>query len=175
MMTSFKTYLEEGNKLVRVARDLNQNGMEPVHKSGFGVVSAFTGDYSKAQNQNRHRALGIVLKHLGHSYTRSKGVYKGSSEDSMIVYPKQGQSPEDFKHTMVNLGKVFSQESILHYDGTPNTTGRIIATKPNAQWGDKTFQAGETMDHFNSVTFRPSAEDFKTEIKPGQAYTLRAS
>lgn len=173
---SFKTFLSEGNKLVKIASALGKTGTA----RHFGVMSAWTGDHTPAQNKERQRSLKILVKHLGHSFVNAEGVYKGSGEDSIMIHPKEGQSSEDFKKDLVALGTTYGQESVLHYDGKPDNVGRIIATKPNAQWGDKAYSVGDTMHTFTDVSFKPGAEDFKTETKPGlksrlhsrSAYTL---
>ena len=67
---SFKTFLTEGNKLVKVARDLGKTG-EPRH---FGVMSAWTGEHSPSKNKERQRGLKVLVKHLGHSYVNTEGV-----------------------------------------------------------------------------------------------------
>ena len=173
---SFKTFLSEGNKLVKIASDLGKTG----ERREFGVMSAWTGNHSPAENKDRQRSLKVLVKHLGHSFVKTEGVYKGSGEDSIMIYPKEGTSSEDFRKHMVALGNTFGQESVLHYDGKPDNVGRIIATKPNAQWGDSAYKVGDTMHTFTGVSFQPGAEDFKTETKPGlksrlhsrAAYTL---
>lgn len=169
-MEGFKDFLNESS-LSRI--------WQKTQDYDTGAMTAFRGEFTRSQNQDRNKKVLAYLLNAGYSVTSVKGSYienHGSStarevgEESFFVvdHEKTGKLKDD----LVKLGKLYDQDSILWVQkGRP---GVLIGTssRENAFPGmGKTETVGKpifgqaTGQFFSRVKGRQFAFESVTEVK----------
>lgn len=99
----------------------------------FGVMSAFRGDLSSRENEERHKELKDAVREMGYGFVELKGGYE---EEVGIVEEKSLFIPNISKKEIIELGKRYNQDSVIFKDsrefsiiGTNKFTGigKVIA------------------------------------------------
>ena len=81
----------------------------------MGIMSGQKDHFDQKTNEKNHQELQDHFKTKGYQVTPVDGVYKGESEKSvMIVSPKIGNDNGVLQKDMIERGKHYDQESILH-------------------------------------------------------------
>ena len=123
--------------------------LKHIEENTFGVISAYLGRLSLAENKVRQRQLKELVRSKGYGYKEIKGLWQSEKSEKLeeeyaLFIPKV--SFED----IISFGKKFEQEAILYgnpnagddgeiilYDtkaGTIKHTFNGIHTNPNASW-----------------------------------------
>lgn len=118
---------------MRIKNYLNESSLGRVwsfvedDSKSFAVISAFRGEYSKLENENRHKDLKRMVKDLNLGYIEMRGGYR---EDIGFVSEKSLFIPNINKKKAIEIGKSFNQDGILYKDskgfyelGTSKKTG----------------------------------------------------
>jgi len=79
----------------------------------FGVMSAFRGEFSWNENEERHAELKHVVREMGYGYIEMNGGYSGTDgfvlELSLFL-------PEISKSDLKELGRRYEQETVIYKD-----------------------------------------------------------
>ena len=115
-MKSFKETLNEGAGLARVVKHMKEDC--------FGILTAFRGDYTKKQNNERNKNMKGMVRRAGYSYIDLRGsgyVEDGDNEvieDSIFVICPPDEDFDDFSGKIMDIGNAFDQESVIVSDRT---------------------------------------------------------
>lgn len=142
-------------KLSRIWRFIEED------KYGFGVISAFRGEYSKEDNIQRHIELKSILKEKGYGFIELKGGFK---EEGGFVEELSLFIPNIPKNTLITLGTEYDQYSVIYKDSNEFVE---IGTNQNSGIGNilrkfklKSFDKNMIMD-------KDSVEDFFSSLMKG--------
>jgi len=85
---------------------------------GIATITAFRGDLTKRENEQRNKELSSDLYYLGYGYITVEGHYTYADgteglEDSYFVINKAGYKFDDFVQDMLSLGRRYEQEAVL--------------------------------------------------------------
>ena len=93
--------------------------LEHSKEDTIAMITAFSGEYSNAENQERNKELGNNLVHSGYGYIKIEENYQEngydevSKEDSLLVICPKDQNYEMFKEIMIALAKNYEQDAVL--------------------------------------------------------------
>ena len=100
-----------------------------VDKKSFGVVSAFRAGIAPEENKKRATDLAIRVRNLKLGYIVLRGAFR-EEESGEISYKESLFIPNITREQIIELGKVYGQDSILYKDenefveiGTNSDTG----------------------------------------------------
>lgn len=116
-MLSFKDFmLMEGNPLSRMQKNIED-------KRHFSAISAERTDLTPEENSARMDALENDIKKLGYGYKKSRGIWEGGGENSIVINSraKGSKAGNELRKDAIRLGKKYGQDSILHHDGNSAT------------------------------------------------------
>jgi len=109
----------------------------------FGIMSAFKGEQSPAQNNEANRLLKRKLQEMGHGFMPGRGVWGGAPEKSLFIVGIDQPS-------LQKLSEEFDQQSyVVGNEGKY----RIVDTKGGDLWG-----SGETKTDFHQFSEEEVAE-----------------
>lgn len=111
----------------KVASMLNESSLSRIHNKlqnhACGAITAYRGEYTYKQNQERNRILLAKLQRAGYQVTSIRGTYienhgsddaKDVNENSFFVVAKsEGSDGGRLEHTLCKLGEEFDQDTIL--------------------------------------------------------------
>lgn len=156
-MKTFQEYLMEGNPLARLKRHIEDD-------RHFVGMSAERSTLTPKENHARMKELKSKLKEQGYGYKRSKGVWEGGKENSLIVYAK-GKGRDAGKELLRDMrkhAKTYDQDAILHHSGK---AARLIGTNTSGYPGmDKKEPVGK-------VKYNRGDAPFQTQFKKGATFT----
>lgn len=171
---------------MKISDITNESSLSRIHSKigayATGAITAYRGEFTHKENQQRNRSLLAKLQGLGYSVTAIKGSYienygsdseKEVSEHSYFVASKtEGDDGGKLENDLIRLGNQFDQDSILSIPY--GEKARLIGTshRENA-WpsfgqretvGDfKGGKAAEFMSRVNNRSFVfEDIEDFGT-------------
>jgi hypothetical protein len=156
-MKSFRNFLKEGNPLSRLKTHIDSG-------RHFVTLSASRANLSKKENDDRHVELKKKVAKQGYAYRDVEGHYDAQKEKSLMVHAK-GTGAEHgakLRDDMIEHGKHYDQDSILHHDGTKAT---LHGTNETGHPG-----LGKT-DTIGKVKYNPNKAPNQTELRPGKRHT----
>tara|TARA_Y100000592_G_C5430886_1_gene298310 strand:- start:395 stop:1150 length:756 start_codon:yes stop_codon:yes gene_type:complete len=103
-------------------------------------------------NDEQQRRLIQELNSLGYEFTKGKGVYGGTPEESLMVFSKDNRIQGKFKLDMIRLGKKYLQDAIVYAE---KYMGAAIDT-----------QAGEYPSNTDTGAPLPEKAGFQGESGP---------
>ena len=123
--------LEHGNPLARLNTHI-QNDRHIV------AISAERSKLSPQENKARMHELMDKLKKQGYGFKKTKGVWEGGSEHSLIVHAKEpgNKAGANLVKDMRKLASDYDQDAILHYNQQTGG-GRLIGTNDSGFPGKK--------------------------------------
>ncbi len=162
-------------------------------KFPFAIISAYTRDYSEAENKKRMEELKQEIRRRGYGYSLLRGIYTYEDESTGKKETVEEYSylvPGIKKNEALNLAKKFDQESIIYYDGHTiqmvETDGRItkIRNLDNVDLDTAIKIAAQQFSDYSSKTkkgklyFKFDLIDFKldeqiTLLTPMSAWALQ--
>lgn len=159
-MLSFKEFmLLEGNPLSRMQKNIED-------KRHFSAISAERSHLTPEENAARMSSLENDVKELGYGYKKSRGVWQGGGESSIIIHAKDKgeKAGGDLRRDVIRLGKKYGQDSVLHHDGN---TGRLHGTNDTGWPGmGNTKKVGR-------VAFNARDAEFQTQYNPSKPEDIR--
>lgn len=87
----------------------------------IGFISGWRAGLPEAENNQRHQAIGGLLRDLGYNPVEAEGHWEGGHEQSWVVHHAQ-------KHHLAALAQAFDQDAYLTFD-RDGTGHRLIASK----------------------------------------------
>jgi hypothetical protein len=117
------------------------------HGRNIGIMSAFRGERTSAENETHHRELGNKIRKAGFGYIKAHGGYyenKGTPEEryvkekSYIVVGKRGHDNGNLLGHMKKWGTEHNQDGIIH-----KSHDNEEATHHGLKKGVDTFSAGK--------------------------------
>lgn len=162
-MKNFKEFLLEAS-LSRL-----QSG---VAAHSAGAITAFRGEFTRAENRARNKTLLAALLAKGFSVTSVKGSYienfghatqKEVGEESFFVINRQkdGDDGGALESALVQLGKTFDQDSILTIRGG---VGTLVGTSDR----DNAFPGMGVRQKVGTAKFGTAAGEFFSRVKGRQ-------
>lgn len=159
----FKQYLKESS-LSRIWEYIENN------KKSFAVISAFRGERSKEENEEKHNELKSKVRELGLGYIEMRGGYK---EDTGFVNEKSLFIPNIQEKQAVKLGKEFDQDGILFKDSqgnfneinTKNSLGSRVAKFVTNAKKDNISMSQDIIKNFFSALMKGSHSGKKFVFK----------
>jgi hypothetical protein len=153
-MESFKSFIQEA-RLSRVFQYVEDPS------KGFGIVSAFRGQYSNDENMKRHADLKKTVRGMGLGFVEMKGGYKeegGYVEELSLFVPKATRDQ------IITLGKKYDQHSVMFKDDKEFV---YIGTNESAGVGKvlSRFKAAEGRDNIELA--KEKVADFFSQLKKG--------
>lgn len=161
---------------------LNESGLSRLWRKykefDSGTISAFRGEYDKAENNRRTARLKSILLAKGFSVTAIDGVFienmgtpneKKVKEKSFIVFDRNNTGK--LKEILVKLGEKFDQDSVTFNDvsegnyyliGTTKRDGTSPKYHESVRLGKPMF--GESGIFHSSVKGRPFVFSEETEL-----------
>lgn len=152
---------------------MNESSLTRLHSkmqdSTTGVITAYRGEFTKRENQQRNKSLVAKLMAKGYSVTAVRGSYienyesedaKEVSEHSFFVAPRKPEQSETLEQDLVALGQEFDQDSVLIIN---NGKGELVGTsnRENAwpSFGKREpvggFKGGKAAEFMSRVNDRP--------------------
>ena len=152
---------------------LNESSLTRLHSkmqdSTTGVITAYRGEFTKRENQQRNKSLVAKLMAKGYSVTAVRGSYIENyesedatevSEHSFFVAPRKPEQSETLEQDLVALGQEFDQDSVLIIT---NGKGELVGTsqRENAwpSFGKREpvggFKGGKAAEFMSRVNDRP--------------------
>ena len=152
---------------------LNESSLTRLHSkmqdSTTGVITAYRGEFTKRENQQRNKSLVAKLMAKGYSVTAVRGSYIENyesedatevSEHSFFVAPRKPEQSETLEQDLVALGQEFDQDSVLIIN---NGKGELVGTsnRENAwpSFGKREpvggFKGGKAAEFMSRVNDRP--------------------
>lgn len=113
-----------------------------IQNHSVGAITAHRGEKTSAENSQRNRQLASYLSNKGYQLTVIDGGYvenPGTEQERtvtektfFVVNPVEGDDGGDLEQDLVQLGKLFDQDSILSYPhgGKPTYIG--TSSRPDA-------------------------------------------
>ncbi len=134
-----------------------------------GTITAYRGEYTKRENQQRNKSLVAKLMAKGYSVTAIRGSYienyesddaREVSEHSFFVSPRQPQQNETLEHDLIELGKEFDQDSVLIIkDGKGELVGTSKRENAWPSYGSREsvggFKGGKAAEFMSRINDRP--------------------
>ena len=172
-MKSFKTYLTESQLQLKLS-EMNENGIPLVEakmsrifqyvedpKKIFGIISSFRGQYSKAENLERHARLKKQVRAMSLGFIEMKGGYK---EEGGVVEELSLFIPNIKREDIIELGADYDQHSVLYKNEKEFV---FIGTNESSGIGTvlSRFKAGAGKD--NLELSKDKVEDFFSQLKKG--------
>lgn len=128
-------------------------------------MSAERGGLTPAQNAARMQELKHKLRSQGYGFKKSKGVWEGGSERSIIVHAK-GTGDKHGKQLVRDMKKHashYDQDAVFHHGGKK---GRLIGTNHSG------FPGKGKVKHVGKVKYNPSEKaPFQTKFKKSASFT----
>lgn len=142
-------------KLSRIWRFIEED------KYGFGVMSAFRGEYSRLDNNQRHKELKSLLREKGYGFIELKGGFK---EEEGFVEELSLFIPNIPKNLLINLGSMYDQYSVIYKDSK-----EFIEIGTNQNSGIGNVLRKFTLKGFdkNMLMDKDSVEDFFSALMKG--------
>ena len=152
---------------------MNESSLTRLHSkmqdSTTGVITAYRGEFTKRENQQRNKSLVAKLMAKGYSVTAVRGSYIENyesedatevSEHSFFVAPRKPEQSETLEQDLVALGQEFDQDSVLIIT---NGKGELVGTsqRENAwpSFGKREpvggFKGGKAAEFMSRVNDRP--------------------
>lgn len=152
---------------------ISESSLTRIHSkmqnSVTGSITAYRGEYTKAENQQRNKSLVSKLLIAGYSVTAVRGSYienygsedeKEVSEHSFFVSPLKPGTDETLEKDLIALGQEFDQDSVLIIQ---NGKGELVGTsnRENAWpgFGKREpvggFKGGKAAEFMSRVNDRP--------------------
>jgi hypothetical protein len=159
-MLSFKEYMIlEGNPLSRMQKNIED-------KRHFSAISAERSHLTPEENSTRMASLENDIKELGYGYKKSRGMWEGGGENSIVINAraKGSKAGNQLRKDAIRLGKKYDQDSVLHHDGDVAT---LHGTNETGWPG-----AGNTK-RVGRVEFGARDADFQTQYNPSKPEDVR--
>lgn len=127
----------------------------------FGVLSAYRGDNSEAENKRLHTELKAAVREMGLGFIEMRGGYKGDqgfvTELSLFV-------PSVSRKQIIDLGTKYKQHSVIYKDSKEFS---MIGTNADAGIGKtlSSFSFGKGKD--NLVLAQDAMKDFFSALLKG--------
>lgn len=112
-MKTFKTFVDE--RLSEEQQALLESGLARIHAHmeagrSLGIISAWTGDKTKKENDEAHKRLGKRIGELGYGRIQATGRSQWGPERSYVV-------PNITHEHLKKLGDEFEQQAVIHAQG----------------------------------------------------------
>jgi len=162
MTEGFKTFLEfiaEGNPLGRLKSHIDGD-------RHFVAISAERKNLSPQENKQRMTELKAKVAAQGYGYKRSKGMWEGGSERSIVVHAKKagdGHGDKLVRH-MLKHAADYDQDSILHHSGKE---AKLIGTNSTG------FPGKGNKEPIGAVKYNRPEAPFQTDLKPSRNKSAR--
>jgi hypothetical protein len=159
-MLSFKEFMiMEGNPLARMQKNIED-------KRHFSGISAERSHLTPEENASRMASLENDIKELGYGYKKSRGIWEGGGENSIIVQSKEIglKAGAQLRADMNRLGRKYNQDSVLHHDGN---VAKLHGTNDTGWPG-----SGNTK-RVGRVEFGARDADFQTQYNPSKPEDVR--
>ena len=160
MLYPFRKFLKEGNPLARVKANADKG-------RHFVTISSERGHLSPAENNARMKELKGKLTSQGYGYRKTKGVWEGGHENSLMVHAKGtgDKHGAQLVHDMQKHAQHYDQDSILHHNG--KKLAKLIGTNKTGRPG-----MGKYDPIGDKINYNPAGKGDKTEFKNGASFNI---
>ena len=151
---------------------MNESSLSRIHQKSqdiAGTITAYRGEFSKRENQQRNRSLLAKLMAAGYSVTSVKGSYienygsneeKEVSEHSYFISPRTDEQRDTLVEDLLRLGAEFDQDSVLIIrDGKGTLIGTSHRDNAWPKFGKSEpvggFKGGKAAEFLSRVGNRP--------------------
>ena len=151
---------------------MNESSLSRIHQKSqdiAGTITAYRGEFSKRENQQRNRSLLAKLMAAGYSVTSVKGSYienygsneeKEVSEHSYFISPRTDAQRDTLVGDLLKLGAEFDQDSVLIIrDGKGTLIGTSHRDNAWPEFGKSEavggFKGGKAAEFLSRVGNRP--------------------
>lgn len=151
---------------------MNESSLSRIHQKSqdiAGTITAYRGDFTKRENQQRNRSLLAKLMTAGYSVTSVKGSYienygsneeKEVSEHSYFISPRTDAQRDSLVGDLLRLGAEFDQDSVLIIrDGKGTLIGTSRRDNAWPEFGKSEpvggFKGGKAAEFLSRVGNRP--------------------
>lgn len=132
-----------------------------------GLLTAFRGEFTRAENVQRNKQLAATLRQAGYGYFFVDGYWvenQGTdrevhvAEDSIFAIGEAGKE-EEFKQTIVKLGNQYNQDAVIVKDGN----GIILHTNDGGEINLGSFQPGNLAQAYTKLRTNKKSNTFVFE------------